>query len=352
MRLFHLSHTDLDGHSCHVVASKFIENTKLYNANYGAEVSVKLRQICQDIFTSCKKNDQVLLLITDLNLTSQECDFIEQECEKLSNFGIDIELKLLDHHISGKEQAGAHKWYGLDIEKSATKLTFEYFCARFPSVAIEKEFELFVRSVNAVDIWLDNDDFFEFGKVFMRLVLEAKEINRTMFSSDHAKYRAELLKKALCFLAAENLENKHIELDDSVHKLRKEYLSGGKENNTIDNLTSSFIIGLLSQRKNQMSISIRDKKGIFTTGLGNVSVVANSFLKANDDFDFVLDISGKGNVSLRSNGKANVCDIARDYFGGGGHINASGGKLPNAREFYTYEEYLSNINNYISSKEF
>jgi hypothetical protein len=352
MKLFHLSHTDLDGHSCQAVSSKFFGDSKFYNSNYGAEVSVKLKQMVHDIFTNCKKNDEVLFLITDLNLTTQECQFVDQECEKLSNFGININLQLLDHHISGKTQAASHKWYKLDIERSATKLTFEYLCAKFPTVQIENEFALFVKSVNAVDIWLENDEFFEFGKVFMRLILEAKEISKVMFANEHADYRIKLLYSALEFLKGDDLSDKHIELDDNVHKLRKSYLAQNQKNDTIDNLTSRFIVNLLGQKKNQMAVTINGKRGLFTTGLGNVSVVANYFLKNNEDFDFVIDLSGKGNLGLRSCDRVDVCEIAKNFFGGGGHTNASGGKMPNAREFYTYEEYLAFMNNYISTKEF
>ena len=352
MRIFHLSHTDLDGHSCQAISASFVENVRFYNANYGAEVSVKLKQMAHDIFTTCKKNDEVLLLISDLNLTSQECEFVTQECEKLSNFGINISLQLLDHHISGKEQANSHKWYKLDIEKSATKLTFEYFCSKYPATPVSSEFHKFVQSVNAVDIWLDNDDYFEFGKVFMRLILEAKEISRMMFPEEHAKYRIELLRRAMSYLAGSETEQRYIELDESVHKLRKAYLAQNGKDNTIDNLTSAYIVALLGQKKNQMSITINNKRGLLTVGLGNVSVIANSFLKANSDFDFVLDISCKGNVGLRASGNADVCEIAKTYFAGGGHLNASGGKIANAKEFYTYEEYHSFMGNYISSREF
>lgn len=352
MKLFHLSHTDLDGHSCHVVSSMFYDNAKFYNSNYGAEVTAKLKQMTHDIFTTCKKNDEVLFLITDLNLTTSECAFIEQECDKLSNFGIKIQLQLLDHHISGKEQASSHKWYKLDVEKSATKLTYEYFKAKYPDKDLGNEFAIYVRSVNAVDIWLDNDEYFEFGKVFMRLVLEAKEISRVMFSDEHAKYRIELLKKSLKYLSTEDSSQGYIKLDENVYTLKKAYLKQEQSDDTIDNLTSRFIVQLLGIKKYQMSVTINGKRGLLTVGLGNVSVIANSFLKANDDFDFVLDISGKGNVGLRASGRIDVCDVAKTYFSGGGHVNASGGKIANGKEFYTYEEYHQFIGNYISSREF
>jgi hypothetical protein len=173
-----------------------------------------------------------------------------------------------------------------------------------------------------------------------------------MFANEHADYRIKLLYSALEFLKGDDLSDKHIELDDNVHKLRKSYLAQNQKNDTIDNLTSRFIVNLLGQKKNQMAVTINGKRGLFTTGLGNVSVVANYFLKNNEDFDFVIDLSGKGNLGLRSCDRVDVCEIAKNFFGGGGHTNASGGKMPNAREFYTYEEYLAFMNNYISTKEF
>ena len=48
-------------------------------------------------------------------------------------------------------------------------------------------------------------------------------------------------------------------------------------------------------------------------------------------------------MSLRSNNKADVSEIAKTLFGGGGHKNASGGRANNIKEFFTYAEYKKAI---------
>jgi len=350
VRLFHLSHTDLDGHSCQLLTSKIFPTAKYYNANYGNEVTAKLKLIAHDIFTTAKKNEKILLLITDLNLTTLECQFVASEYEKLSNFGFDISLQLLDHHISGAEQAKSNSWYKLDILKSATLLTFEYLQANFKEFVPDEILKKYVQAVNAIDLWLENEELFEFGKVLMRLTSEAKEVNKMMFADEHAAYRIAVLGEASKLILGD-LQEAHIILDDSTHGIKKLCLSGSTARNTLDNITSEYIVNMLSKKKDSMAITIKGKRGIYTTSVGNVSVIANAFLKRNDEFDFFLDQSGKGNIGMRASGKADVCQIAKDYFGGGGHINASGGKLLGAREFFTYDEYRMFMENYISDKE-
>ena len=38
MKVFHLSHTDLDGYGCQFIAKEFFSHITFYNANYGREV--------------------------------------------------------------------------------------------------------------------------------------------------------------------------------------------------------------------------------------------------------------------------------------------------------------------------
>ena len=56
------------------------------------------------------------------------------------------------------------------------------------------------------------------------------------------------------------------------------------------------------------------------------------FLKANTDYDFFIDISRKGNTSLRADGKVDVSMLATKLANGGGHPNASGCKFDDFRE--------------------
>ena len=37
MKLFHISHTDLDGYGCHLVTKEYFKDGYFYNGNYGLE---------------------------------------------------------------------------------------------------------------------------------------------------------------------------------------------------------------------------------------------------------------------------------------------------------------------------
>jgi len=55
MKLYHLSHTDLDGYACQLISKKIYKNGSFFNANYGVEVKVNLNNILDDIKLMIKK---------------------------------------------------------------------------------------------------------------------------------------------------------------------------------------------------------------------------------------------------------------------------------------------------------
>jgi len=73
-----------------------------YNANYGAEVKQKLELILENIK---KAKEKAYILITDLNLTSDESRWLSHEVQKMNANSFDVKLQLLDHHGSGAESA-------------------------------------------------------------------------------------------------------------------------------------------------------------------------------------------------------------------------------------------------------
>ncbi|MEF3192154.1 MAG: hypothetical protein K6347_06400, partial [Campylobacterales bacterium] len=98
MKLFHLSHIDLDGYGCQWVSSHYLKDAIYYNSNYGNEISARLSQMVADI-RAAGPNEPILALITDLNLTTPQCQQIDSAVAKLQEEGYSIELQLLDHHI-------------------------------------------------------------------------------------------------------------------------------------------------------------------------------------------------------------------------------------------------------------
>ena len=334
MQFFHLSHTDLDGFGCQFISKKIFPNGNYFNANYGLEFKAKLEKILQKIQTS--KDKEILFLITDLNLNKDEAKKLNKEIKKLINQGFLITLKLLDHHISGEECANKYDWYFLDTSKSATKIVYEYFknnFKRFDSLC-EKDFDKLVESINAVDIWQEDSLYFEFGKVCLSMIAKSTEINSTLFDDENRAFRFYLLQKSLDFVEQ---ENGHIKLDEMIYHLKKEYLKLENKPDTIDNLSSAYTIRLLNKKKDNLTIYYKNHKGLLSFGLGNISILANKFLKTNQDYDFFIDVSRYGKASMRANGKLDVAVLANKMANGGGHPNASGMVFDDWKELFDYQ---------------
>ena len=335
MRFFHMSHTDLDGYGCQLISKKIFPNGYFYNANYGLEVKSTIEIILNRIKELI--GEEIFFLISDLNLTTDEAKSLNKNINHLNNNGYNIKLQLLDHHKSGEQSALKHQWYFLDESRSATKIVFDYFMKNYEefSSLCSNEFKTLIEAIDDVDIWHENDPYFEFGKVAMRLISSADEINSTLFPNENRAYRLALLENTLEYVT---LENGHILLDDAIHKLKKEYLKLDNTNDTIDNLMSKHLVYLLENKKENLTIEYKGHKGLLTYTLSNISIPANTFLKANQDYDFFVNISRRGKVGFRSNGKINVAILAEKLAGGGGHPNASGASFDNFKESINYKD--------------
>ena len=340
MKIYHLSHTDLDGYSCQYITKFYFNDIKFYNSNYGKEINDNFSMIINDIKQVKKDNvnEKFLILITDLNLTITQCEEFEKNSKEL-----DVKLLLLDHHQSGEECMKKFSWYLLDNSRCATKITYDFF-----SKAINKNEKLskFVDVVNAIDIWLSDDKNFELGKVFLGLIANAKEINKVMFKNEYLKYVFFLLDKAISYIGK---ENSNILLDDDTHILKKNFFKKNK-NNTLANLISEFIVERLSAYKDKFSVYYENHKGILTLNIGNTSVIGNDFLTKNNDFDFFVDISSKKTLSFRANNKVDVSLMAKKLVGGGGHKNASGGLFASYKDSSNYDNAKAQFIDLINKK--
>ena len=126
MQLFHISHTDLDGYGCQLISKKIYPNAVFYNANYGLEVKLFIKDALEKI-KLVQKEKEIFLLITDLNLTTDEAKKLNKDVNYLNQNGYNIKLQLLDHHGTGKKSAEKFDRYYLDTSMSATKITYNYF---------------------------------------------------------------------------------------------------------------------------------------------------------------------------------------------------------------------------------
>jgi len=347
MNIYHLSHIDLDGYGCQYLANacfKEQHNHKLesYNANYGPEVKARL----EEIITAIKREkflgneEEQLILVTDLNLTTKEAKWLEAQVMEVG-----AKVQLLDHHGSGEKTAEQYAWYFLDTNRSATLITYDWL-QKHHDFDKAGEFAQVVKAINAIDIWVSDDELFEFGKVGLGMISGAREINRTLFPTEDRALKLSLIDAMKNHVTKENA---HIVLDDAIHGLKKAFFKQ-EEDNTKDNLAALYLTELLSNDKQRLTIEYRGKKGLLGYNLGNTSILGNTFLLENPDYDFYMDINWRGNFSLRSNNRLDVSKMAEEVGNGGGHPNASGGKIKEYRDSFVYADIKSFVQNYIDEK--
>jgi oligoribonuclease NrnB/cAMP/cGMP phosphodiesterase (DHH superfamily) len=340
----HLSHIDLDGYSCQLVM-KYTPYKKFnYNANYGAEVKQKLELILENIK---KAKEPAFILITDLNLTADESRWLTHEVKKTNDSCCDVKLQLLDHHGSGAESAKKFDWYYLDVTRCATKITYDYVKENLEFDEPEW-MEKYVNIVNAVDLWKQEEhDNFEYGKVCMRLVNETKELNRIMFPDEDSDYKISLLHEAVKYIDEENAP---IILDEKIHSLKKDFFRVD-EDDTLDNLATRYVVELLGKARKEKTIYYKGYRGYLSYGVGNTSIVGNGFLTAYPEYDFIVDVSYRGTMSLRANNNVSVATISKEWANGGGHPNAAGGRIMGFKEQYRYDKVKQQIEKVINDKE-
>ncbi len=341
---YHLSHIDLDGYSCQLIMKYTPYEIKNYNANYGAEVKQKLDMIIEAIKNSDKA---AYILITDLNLTVDESKWLDNKVKKFNEDKKDVTLQLLDHHGTGKASSEKYDWYYLDTSRCATKITYDFAKENY-ELDEPSWMRKYVDVVNAVDLWLmEEEDNFEMGKVCMRLVTETRELNRVMFADHDNNYKISLLHEAAKFLEHDNAP---VILDEEIHKLKKSFFKIDQDG-TLDNLATRYIVKLLGSLKDTHTIYYKGYRGFLSYGLGNTSIIGNGFLLQYPEYDFIVDVSYRGTMSLRANNKVDVSQIAKEWADGGGHPNASGGRLQGFKEQFRYDKVKPQIQRIIDEKE-
>ena len=337
MRLFHISHTDLDGYGCQLLTKEFFKEGFFLNANYGLEVRLSVDCVLSAI-QQLDKTEKILLLITDVNLTYNESKDVHKRISALKEAGYNITLQLLDHHATGQKSADEYAWYFLDTSRCATKIVYDYLCENYDAFQDENEAWIspLVNCINAIDIWIEQEEKnFEFGKVLLSMVSKVREINNVLFANENRDFRIHLLKVAAKYIGK---DNDNIALDNDIHSLKKAYLNLDGKDDTIDNLSAKYLVKSLENIKENLTLTYQGHKGLLTYCLGAISIPANAFLKANPSYDFFIDINKKGSTSLRADGKVDVSLIAQKLANGGGHVNAAGCKIDDFKESIDIQE--------------
>ncbi|MBN2781890.1 MAG: phosphoesterase, partial [Campylobacterales bacterium] len=138
--------------------------------------------------------------------------------------------------------------------------------------------------------------------------------------------------------------------DDNIHNIKKEFFKKDK-NDTLDNLATKYIVELQGALRSTHTIYYKGYKGFLSYGVGNTSIIGNGFLTTYPDYDFIVDVSYRGTMSLRANNKVSVATIAKEWVDGGGHPNASGGRIQGFKEQYRFDKVKEQIEKLINDKE-
>ena len=124
-----------------------------------------------------------------------------------------------------------------------------------------------------------------------------------------------------------------------------------EKNDTLDNLATKYIVNLLGKLKKDKTIYYKGYRGFLSYGVGNTSIIGNGFLLAYPEYDFIVDVSYRGTMSLRANNKVSVAQISKEWANGGGHPNAAGGRIIGFKEQYRYDKVKQQIEKIINDKE-
>lgn len=382
-KIYHLSHTDLDGYGCQAVVEHFRTGTyqkyrnsskgkephikldvEYFNSNYGEEITKTLTYIFKlmKIYRERGNTDEMLLLITDLNLTEEQAKFVEENINGLEN----TEVVLLDHHISGKDVAKDRKWYRLDTTSSGTMLTFLYFFKMFypDTERSENDIMSLAKIVNAYDLWQEHKEKeFAIGKIFSFYLNSVNHyVPRKIYQQHH-----DGIVRDLVFYVSYNYPNdkmvydlfRHViieyvkdayellsypeSLQDAIELIDVKCILAELDCSVSDRATILNSVGVPPYRDNHVVLEL----GVYYSDKHISSSVMNKVLKEKPELFGLMVINPSGTASLRSTGKLDVSKIAK-LLGGGGHLCASGCKFERKDESTTIGEYVNYIVNYVA----
>ncbi|MFZ5466513.1 MAG: DHHA1 domain-containing protein [Pseudomonadota bacterium] len=356
--LFHLSHNDLDGYGAQYMTRAAGFRARYYNADY-RDVPATLERIFADM---AKAREPSLLLITDLNLTSEQADMVARRIggmggaeaapsaparngllspdmaamlkQTLAGERPKPEVMLLDHHATGEDAAAKHAWYHLDTSRCASRLAFEAVAPYLD----EQARALYAARAGFIDVgdrWLKEDARFHRSIFLIGLMMEDDQLAPPL---DEAKreYRFHLMESFFRRMEeGASLE----ELERAVYDFRKDFLKGRVDDGVYADsetpLKDKFHkLSALMLPEGAIPMLRIDgyRAGIFFNWPHDVfRGVVMELMENQGKMDMAIRVGGNGRMSLRSNNGVDVGIIAGRYFEGGGHPGAAGGVLKDNR---------------------
>lgn len=136
-----ITHTDLDGSGCAIVAKYFFgDRIEVTHADYN-----NLEEVVNNILQ--RMDEYEMIYFTDI--CPEEEDVI-----KLSKFG---NIHIFDHHKSRAEFADKYDIIHLELSECGTKLFYEYLISQYGEDRRNDKLEKFVDLVDRYDRWVEDD---------------------------------------------------------------------------------------------------------------------------------------------------------------------------------------------------
>ncbi len=260
-----ITHNDLDGIGCAVLALAINLETKVYVCTYD-----DVNKVVADVFS---EEDE--LFITDLSVN-------QETAEKLNKRG---RVTLLDHHKTAA-WLNQYPWAQIDNNRCGTALFYNYLVAQNSQLNLQP-YEDFVLLVNDHDMWLHKDP-------------RSRQLNRLLqIVGDNGFISRFVTKPEVDFAPVEQF----------LLELEEEKIQNYCRNTAV-----------------YQTIDKDGNKYIFAFAERYTSELAEYLLKKYQDYKYVMlanlnVINPK--ISLRSRGDFDVSVVAKQH-GGGGHKAAAG----------------------------
>lgn len=330
-KILHLSHNDLDGYACQFLINGLKLNTIFFNTSY-FDVNKNINLI----FKELNSEEKTLILITDLNITEEVA--IKLNNFKNSNKHLDFDYLVIDHHKTGIEVSLRNlDWYRLDINNCATHLVGQWIINNFNISSDKKQFiEYVMEIVDSHDRWLINHPLHSKGNLIADMVFNKINYPTILdhFKRDHI---FKFLEKSFLFFM--NEENTIYDFENQLNVMMLNMFKGKidqkmfeDKNIAYEHKLIKYFTNIYSKIKtNTFCFKLKgikyNFKVMFELESSIFQYLSHYYLEENEDVHFMVNIKSKGSCSFRSKDNIDVERIARGYFNGGGHTNASGGSI-------------------------
>lgn len=320
----HLSHNDLDGYGSSYVVKQHLDSILVQaNTNYGEIIST-LKEM--------NVNKSVKVIITDLNLTLDEC----KELDNMTDNWI-----IVDHHGTGLDSFTTFgDNYFLDTEQCATKLIFDILHeSNFTTLPHLSELATLI---DTYDMWRKENDI-----LFKKGMLMSNYIHSMPFETNSLKltYVEWLFDKIVPFVLEYGVQ----ECEIQYQRMFLFWLSNIRNDEFArdSNLPANIKCALMHLDIIDQYIEHNGTSYIIFSGLTS-KVTQYIFDELFKDFDYkdivLINLNPKnGNVSFRSIN--NQASVLASKCGGGGHPNAGGCRLNLNDEETALEQLISLIEN-------